>query len=308
MAVLILNKKPKPAKNKKVEGKAIGDPKKIEFEQRRTIHRLQEPIQMELFDVIEQMRDKTASEVGRELEEIRKRYDFQISMVADQEAKAWVGKVNAWNKEKFMKNMRQALGIDIAAIVDEALQKDLDIMMYEAASYIKTIPEYLVGKVAQRVLQHFKGEPMPENRTLRQQIKEEFKVSDGRAKVLARDQTSKMNTSLTAIRQSNLGIEWYVWKTAEDERVVGRPGGLYPKISKLHRNHWMMQGLLCQWKDPSVFSADKGKTWQKRKPEMPQNHPGEDIMCRCRAAPFIDIEALKVKWSEPDIDNQEKKD
>lgn len=306
MAVIILNKKPAPAKSKKVEGKAINDPKKIEYEARRTIKSLQEPIQMELFDVIEQMRDKSASDVGRELEEIRKRYDFQISMVADRIAENWVGKVNAFNKAKFMQNMRNVLGIDIATIVDEALKKDLDVMMYEAASYIKTIPDYMVGKVAQRVLQHFKGEPMPENRTLRQQIKEEFKVSDGRAKVLARDQTSKMNSSLTAIRQTELGIDWYVWKTAEDERVVGRPGGVYKRISKLHRNHWMMQGLLCQWKDPSVYSDDKGKTWKKRKPEMPQNHPGDDIMCRCRAAPFIDIEALKVKWSEPDIDNQEK--
>lgn len=306
MAVIILNKKPKPSKAKKVEGKAVPDPKKIEFEARRTIKKLQEPIQMELFDVIEEMRDKSASDVGKQLEEIRKRYDFQISMVADQVAQNWVGKVNAWNKQKFMDNMRQALGIDIGAIVDEAMKKDLDLMIWEATTYIKTIPSYLVGRVGQRVLQHFKGEPMPENRTLRQQIKEEFKVSDGRAKVLARDQTSKMNTSLTAIRQTELGIDWYVWKTAEDERVVGRPGGLYPKISKLHRNHYLMQNLLCQWKDPSVYSDDNGKTWKKRKPEMPQNHPGEDIMCRCRAAPYIDIEALKVKWAEPDIDNGEK--
>lgn len=298
MAILVLNSKPKKSQKKKVEAQTVNDPKKIEWDARRKLQRLTEPIQMELFDVIENMRDKTASEVGKQLDEIRKRYDFQISMVADDIAQNWVGAVNNWNRKKTMDTMRKALGIDIGTIVDEALQKDLDVMMYESASYIKTIPDFLVGKVAQRVLQHFKGEPMPENRTLRQQIKEEFKVSDGRAKVLARDQTSKMNCSLTAIRQSSLGIDTYVWKTAEDERVVGRPGGVYPKISKLHRNHWMMQGLLCKWQDPSVYSDDKGKTWKKRVPEMPQNHPGEDIMCRCRAAPFIDIEALRVKWAE----------
>ena len=59
-----------------------------------------------------------------------------------------------------------------------------------------------------------------------------------------------------------------------------------------------MQGLLCKWADPNVYSDDKGKTWKARTAEMPHNHPGDDIMCRCRAAPFIDIEALKVKWSE----------
>jgi uncharacterized protein with gpF-like domain len=244
------------------------------------------------------MRDKSAREVGKELEAVKKNYDFQLETTAEQIAENWVGKVNRYNKEKFMSHMRKALGIDIGAIVDEAMKDELEIMVMENANYIKSIPNYLVGHVADRVVQHFKGIPMPENRTLRQQIKEEFKVSDGRAKVLARDQTSKMNTSISAIRQVNLGIDCYVWKTVEDERVVGKPGGVYPKTTKLHKNHYIMQGLLCKWADPNVYSDDKGATWKPRTAQMPHNHPGDDIMCRCRPAPFIDIEKLKVKWSE----------
>lgn len=298
MSVMILNSKPKPSNKKFVEGKAVNDPKKIEMDARRRLKNLTEPVQLELEGIIENMRGKSARQVGEELEGVRQRYNFQIETVADTIASSWVNSVNQYNKDKFMSYMRKVLGIDIGAIVDEAMKDQLDVMMMESASYIKTIPDYLVGKVAQRVLQHYKGEPMPENRTLRQQIREEFKVSDGRAKVLARDQTSKMNTSISAIRQTNLGIDTYIWKTVEDERVVGRPGGKYPKITKLHRNHWMMQGLLCKWDDPTVYSDDKGKTWKKRIQQMPQNHPGVDIMCRCRAAPYIDIEKLKVKWSQ----------
>lgn len=298
MSVMILNSKPKPSNKKFVEGKAVNDPKKIEMDARRRLKNLTEPVQLELEGIIENMRGKSARQVGEELEGVRRRYNFQIETVADTIASSWVNSVNQYNKDKFMSYMRKVLGIDIGAIVDEAMKDQLDVMMMESASYIKTIPDYLVGKVAQRVLQHYKGEPMPENRTLRQQIREEFKVSDGRAKVLARDQTSKMNTSISAIRQTKLGIDTYIWKTVEDERVVGRPGGKYPKITKLHRNHWMMQGLLCKWDDPTVYSDDKGKTWKKRLQQMPQNHPGVDIMCRCRAAPYIDIEKLKVKWSE----------
>ena len=298
MSVMILNSKPKPSNKKFVEGKAVNDPKKIEMDARRRLKNLTEPVQLELEGIIENMRGKSARQVGEELEGVRRRYNFQIETVADTIASSWVNSVNQYNKDKFMSYMRKVLGIDIGAIVDEAMKDQLDVMMMESASYIKTIPDYLVGKVAQRVLQHYKGEPMPENRTLRQQIREEFKVSDGRAKVLARDQTSKMNTSISAIRQTNLGIDTYIWKTVEDERVVGRPGGKYPKITKLHRNHWMMQGLLCKWDDPTVYSDDKGKTWKKRLQQMPQNHPGVDIMCRCRAAPYIDIEKLKVKWSQ----------
>ena len=298
MAVIILNKAPKPAQKKQIEGKVIDDPKSIENEARRTLKNITKPIQLELEFIIDNMRDKSAREVGKELEAVKKNYDFQLETTAEQIAENWVGKVNRYNKEKFMSHMRKALGIDIGAIVDEAMKDELEIMVMENANYIKSIPNYLVGHVADRVVQHFKGIPMPENRTLRQQIKEEFKVSDGRAKVLARDQTSKMNTSISAIRQVNLGIDCYVWKTVEDERVVGKPGGVYPKTTKLHKNHYIMQGLLCKWADPNVYSDDKGATWKPRTAQMPHNHPGDDIMCRCRPAPFIDIEKLKVKWSE----------
>ena len=298
MAVIILNKAPKPAQKKQIEGKVIDDPKSIENEARRTLKNITKPIQLELEYIIDNMRDKSAREVGKELEAVKKNYDFQLETTAEQIAENWVGKVNRYNKEKFMSHMRKALGIDIGAIVDEAMKDELEIMVMENANYIKSIPNYLVGHVADRVVQHFKGIPMPENRTLRQQIKEEFKVSDGRAKVLARDQTSKMNTSISAIRQVNLGIDCYVWKTVEDERVVGKPGGVYPKTTKLHKNHYIMQGLLCKWADPNVYSDDKGATWKPRTAQMPHNHPGDDIMCRCRPAPFIDIEKLKVKWSE----------
>ena len=207
MAVIILNKAPKPAQKKQIEGKVIDDPKSIENEARRTLKNITKPIQLELEYIIDNMRDKSAREVGKELEAVKKNYDFQLETTAEQIAENWVGKVNRYNKEKFMSHMRKALGIDIGAIVDEAMKDELEIMVMENASYIKSIPNYLVGHVADRVVQHFKGIPMPENRTLRQQIKEEFKISDGRAKVLARDQTSKMNTSISAIRQVNLGID-----------------------------------------------------------------------------------------------------
>ena len=298
MSVMILNSKPRPSKKKYVEAKPVKDPKKIEFDARRRLKGIAEPIQLELDLVLQNIDGKSPREIAEELERIRKTYDFQIDSIANPVAQSGVDAVNEYNRKNTRETMRKSLGIDVGTIVDEAMKDELDIMVMESASYIRTIPDFLVGKVADRVVQHFKGIPMPENRTLRQQIKEEFKVSDGRAKVLARDQTAKMNTSMTAIRQTNLGIDMYIWKTAEDERVVGRPGGKYPKISKLHRNHWMMQGLLCKWDDPTVYSDDKGKTWKKRLQQMPQTHPGVDIMCRCRAAPYIDIEKLRVKWAE----------
>lgn len=298
MSVMILNRKPKPSKKKMVQARAIKDPKRIELDARRTLKGLTEPIQLELEEIIEDMRGKGPRQVAEELERVRQNQNFRLGLLAEDLATRWVQGVNLYNRTEMMKILRQSLGIDIGAIVDEAMKNDLEVLIMENASYIKSIPDYLIGNVAKRVMQSFKGEPMPENRTLRQQIKEEFKVSDQRAKVLARDQTAKMNTSLTKVRQEKLGIDWYVWKTVEDERVVGRPGGLYPKGTKLHRNHWIMQDKVCKWDDPTVYSDDGGETWKKRTENMPQNAPGQDIQCRCRAAPYINIEKLKVKWAE----------
>ena len=301
MAVIILNQKPKKAKQRYVNLKPVNNPKTIADDARRTMKRMAEPMKQDINLILEQMRANqtlSASEVGRRLENIRRTYEDMFAMNAPQIAKSWVDRVNQNNRKKLMANLREQLGIDVGTILNEDMQKDLDIMMLESATYIKTIPTQLVGKVAERVLQHYKGQPFPENRTLRQQIKEEFKVSDNRAKVLARDQTAKMNTSINAIRDKDIGIEMYIWRTSRDERVVGTPGGKYPKGTKLHRNHYLMEGKWCRWDDPNVYSTDQGKTWKQRAENMPHNHPGNDIQCRCVAEGVIDIQALKVKWAK----------
>ena len=300
MAVIILNKKTAPSKNKRILVKPIKDPKRIEYDARRTLVNLTSTVKDGITEIMNQMDinpDIDVQTIGKQLDDLRKQYELMFETAAQNTSREWVEKVNQINRKRTMDELRSALGIDVSTIISEEFQEDLDIMMYEAASYIKTIPSEMIFRVADRVLQHYKGIPMPENRTLRKQRKEEFKISDNRAKVIARDQTAKMNTSITAMRQRAIGIEMYVWETSRDERVVGKPGGLYKRISKLHRNHWMMQGKVCRWDDPTVYSDDKGKTWKKRVPEMPQNHPGQDIMCRCRPAPFVDIEQLRVQWA-----------
>lgn len=301
MALIILNSKPKKAKSKYKVLKPVNNPKTIADDAKRAMKRMAEPMKQDINIILEQMRKDntlTPAEVGRRLENVRKTYEDMFAMNAGMLSKSWVERVNQNNRKKIMAQLREKLGIDVGTILNENMQKDLDLMMWESANYIKTIPTQLVGKVAERVLQHYKGIPFPENRTLQAQIKEEFKVSDNRAKVLARDQTAKMNTSISAIRQKDIGIDMYIWRTVQDERVVGTPGGKYPKGTKLHKNHYIMEGKYCRWDNPNVYSDDQGKTWKNRTQNMPHNHPGDDIMCRCRPEAVIDIEKLRVKWAE----------
>ena len=112
-------------------------------------------------------------------------------------------------------------------------------------------------------------------------------ISFRRARIIARDQTSKLNAELSSRRMGEAGLETYVWSTSHDERVRGRPkdeGGIYPNAIP---SHWIMQGKVCRWDDPTLWRNEKGE-WEKRPAEAPSLHPGQDIMCRCVALPNWD--------------------
>lgn len=106
-------------------------------------------------------------------------------------------------------------------------------------------------------------------------------ISFRRARIIARDQASKLNAELSQRRMNEAGLSTYKWETAADERVRGRPGGKYPFANP---SHWAMQGKICKWDDPTVFLNDSGE-WEKRPANAVYLHPGQAIMCRCVALP-----------------------
>lgn len=85
----------------------------------------------------------------------------------------------------------------------------------------------------------------------------QLNISKNRAKLIARDQISKLDGQLTRVRQQSAGIERYTWTTVGDERV--RP------------THQDLDNKIFSWSDPP-----------------PEGHPGEPINCRCQAEPIID--------------------
>lgn len=88
---------------------------------------------------------------------------------------------------------------------------------------------------------------------LTEQIKARYGVTDYRAKLIAQDQTLKLNADLTRYRLQSVGVERYIWRSVQDSRV--RP------------EHADRNGKTYSW--------DKG----------PSNgqHPGQEVRCRCRA-------------------------
>jgi uncharacterized protein with gpF-like domain len=95
---------------------------------------------------------------------------------------------------------------------------------------------------------------------------------------IARDVVGAYISQLQGNVANAYGIKSYLWQTSLDEKVRGRPDGLYPKANP---SHWEMQGVLCKMDDPSVYSDDNGKTWKPRYGRMPIAEPGQEPNCRC---------------------------
>jgi hypothetical protein len=109
------------------------------------------------------------------------------------------------------------------------------------------------------------------------------KITKGRAESIARDQIGKLNGEISQRRMESVGLTMYIWETSGDERVRGDPGGKYPDARP---SHYLMDGLLCRWDNPTVYSEDGGKTWIDRPANAVILHPGMDYICRCTATSY----------------------
>lgn len=111
--------------------------------------------------------------------------------------------------------------------------------------------------------------------TLTKAIQERQGVSDSRAALLARDQTLKLASQVTQQRAKDVGADSYIWISSNDERVRGRPGGLWEKAES---NHWTLHGKRFKYSEPPITNPKKGI----------RNNPGEDFQCRCVASPDLE--------------------
>lgn len=163
--------------------------------------------------------------------------------------------INRFNDRQFKKTTESVFGIDLFA--DEPwLLDQLKLFSSQNAQLIKNMTGQELTRVSgivERGLQEGKT-----YRDVAKDIQKSFGISDRHAKLIARDQTKKLNSSLTRLRQQNIGVEEYIWRTSGDERV--RP------------THKANEGKKFRWDDPPKVTG----------------HPGNDVNCRCVAVPVLD--------------------
>lgn len=99
---------------------------------------------------------------------------------------------------------------------------------------------------------------------LAQAIGETGDVTESRALLIARTETSKATTALTKARAETVGSDGYIWRTSHDGAV--RP------------SHAAMEGVMVKWDEPPTLDGMTG-------------HAGEFPNCRCYAEPVLPQEA-----------------
>jgi uncharacterized protein with gpF-like domain len=278
MPIIIKGDPPKRRKAVK-KGQAIRSQKAAEMEMRRALVELNRELKRATALIAAQVSAGASPlEVSSLIERMIRQANQRFDSVADRIAFNFVSRIDADNKARVERMLQNALGVDIVSVLDnEAVSKELEIAIADNTRLIKTIPEEHFKKVAQAVYGNYRGESFPEG-SLANRLKKLGSITDRRAKFIARDQTQKLVTSLNAVRQKEAGVDRYIWRNQGDNRVVGKPGGLYPEGNKKHMDHWHREGKIYKWSDPPA-----------------DGHPGQPIGCRCFAEPIVDIEKIEKK-------------
>jgi len=205
----------------------------------------------------EYVNDAYAITLEQAFDNLRKSYEA-VNIQAKSVSSAFVDRTNSANKKRFYSAMEEAVGVNVESIIqDEGLGDILVATTRENVALIRSIPEEYFKKIETLVFTSTtQGDTAG---SMIKQIQGINKTTAKRAKLIARDQSSKLNSALSQQRQQNLGVEEYVWKTSGDERV--------------RENH----------------KSKNGKTFRWDKPPKDTGHPGQDIQCRCVAQPIIKI-------------------
>lgn len=167
--------------------------------------------------------------------------------------------VQAFNRRVIEENFKKVLGLDILSS-EPWLAQEIELFTIANSNLISSLRENALGKMQSEVYESFRAGLRWEE--LAANITELVDPDDGffanKADLIARDQTAKLNGQLNELRQTELGVPKYIWRTSLDERV--------------RETHRRKEGKVFSWDDPP---PDTG-------------HPGEDYNCRCTAEPYLE--------------------
>lgn len=157
-----------------------------------------------------------------------------------------------------IKAIRAVLGVEPDFYDQDRVQGLLQAWKDANGAHIKSMADDAVKGIqddASRAVRQGKT-----TRDVKDRLRKRFKMTDHRAKRIARTEVSQLNAHITRSRQKDVGINSYTWETAGDERV--------------RDEHEYMQGRDVEWDDPPAETGGQ--------------HAGEPVNCRCSSRASVD--------------------
>lgn len=174
--------------------------------------------------------------------------------------------------------VKKTVGLDL---IDNYYNKDFYSSIMEpwidnSVSMIQSIPQEELGKMRDIISDGFRNDKSIAEITA--QIRQEYKVSYGKAQFLARDQIGTLNAELTRRQHEDAGVSKYKWVSVGDSRV--------------RDCHRFLNGHTFRWDSPpAMWVRQKGGAVVLTGRHC---HPGQDYGCRCHAAPVFEIDTLDI--------------
>ena len=200
-------------------------------------------------------------------------------------------KANTFNAAQWYKICKKVFGIQVY-VKESELSSRMETFVHDNVTLVKDVGNQIKKDLRLIISEGIRNGDRYE--TISKNILADTDLTRGtigkaktRSKIIARDQIGKLNGDISQIRQQGVGVDIYRWESAEDERVVGTPGGKWPKPSEGHGNHYFMNQKLCKWSNLDIYSDDGGKTWKQRPANLKGAIPGSQFLCRCFGAPVF---------------------
>lgn len=154
---------------------------------------------------------------------------------------------------------------------DTQLQEYLSAASYQNAKLIQSIPAQYLEQVQNIVMTNMRNGMRPSY--IEEALVKQFGITERRAKLIARDQVSKIQGDMNRIRQVNSGINYFKWTTSHDERVR------HSHVEVAKRDVGYGPGVF-RWDDLPVVDG------------VP-TFPGQPINCRCVSIAVPDFKVEK---------------
>lgn len=182
------------------------------------------------------------------------------------EVLAAIEKDAARHTQQFIASVQAQTQVNLLALLrDDDLIDVISIRSQEANRLIKSLTQDIRDRIERETLGAvFEGRS---NENVAKALREIEGIGRQRARLIARDQASKLNAAMNEFRQGQAGITHYRWKTILDGRE--RPS----------------------------HNANNDKIFAWARPPLSTGHPSSAINCRCKALAIITDEPEEIERS-----------